>query len=113
MIKKLGINKRDGIHPDTERDCRVYYQCVSQNKMKEAKCPGDQKFSSYTGRCGPASSAPMPCGSYIPGNAPTQCKFYFSIYNKIFIYLFFFHFYRSSKYWIFDFIYYNNNDFLH
>jgi hypothetical protein len=40
--------------------------------MREAKCPGDQKFGSYTGRCGPASSAPMPCGSYTPGNTATK-----------------------------------------
>ncbi|CAF1245111.1 unnamed protein product [Rotaria sordida] len=67
--KNQCINKRDGIHPDTERDCHFYYQCVSQNKMREAKCPSDQKFSSYTGRCGPASNAPMPCGSFVPGSA--------------------------------------------
>jgi hypothetical protein len=68
-LNNIGISKRDGIHPDTERDCHFYYQCVAQNKMREAKCPGDQKFSSYTGRCGPASNAPMPCGSYVSGTA--------------------------------------------
>lgn len=70
----LGINKRDGIHPDTERDCQFYYQCVAQNKMREAKCPADQKFSSYTGKCGPANSAPAPCGTYVPGRATMSSK---------------------------------------
>ncbi|CAF1288673.1 unnamed protein product [Rotaria sordida] len=70
--KNQCINKRDGIHPDTERDCHFYYQCVAQNKMREAKCPGDQKFSSYTGKCGPGNNAPMPCGTYIPGSAIIQ-----------------------------------------
>jgi len=81
------VNKRDGIHPDTERDCRFYYQCVGQNKMREAKCPGDQKFSSYTGKCGPASSAPIPCGTYIPGSANIPCKFEFYVYFHIYIFL--------------------------
>ena len=71
----LGVSKRDGIHPDTERDCHFYYQCVAQNKMREAKCPGDQKFSSYTGKCGAATSAPMPCGTYIMGSASTTSMF--------------------------------------
>ncbi|CAF4124563.1 unnamed protein product [Rotaria socialis] len=70
--KNQCISKRDGIHPDVERDCHYYYQCVSKNKMREAKCPGDQKFSSFTGKCGSASSAPMPCGTYIPGSAAMQ-----------------------------------------
>jgi len=70
--KNQCINKRDGIHPDTERDCHYYYQCIGQNKMREAKCSGDQKFSSYTGRCGPASNAPMPCGSYVPGSSAAK-----------------------------------------
>lgn len=69
--KQIGINKRDGIHPDTERDCHYYYQCLGQNKMREAKCAGDQKFSTLTGRCGPPGNAPIPCGSFIPGNAAT------------------------------------------
>lgn len=43
--------------------------------MREFRCSGDQKFNSYTGRCGPASSAPLPCGSYIVGSASTQCKY--------------------------------------
>jgi len=42
--KNQCINKRDGIHPDTERDCHFYYQCLGQNKMREAKCSGDQKI---------------------------------------------------------------------
>jgi hypothetical protein len=67
----LGVNKRDGIHPDIERDCQYYYQCVAQKKLREAKCPNDQKFSGYTGKCGLASSAPAPCGTYVLGNAPT------------------------------------------
>ena len=41
--------------------------------MREAKCPGDLKFSSYTNQCGPASSAPIPCGTYIPGSAIISC----------------------------------------
>lgn len=64
----IGINKRDGTHPDTERDCHYYYHCTGQNKVREAKCAGDQKFSSYINRCGPAASAPPPCGTFIPGN---------------------------------------------
>lgn len=66
--KNQCVNKRDGVHPDTERDCHYYYQCTGQNKVREAKCLGDQKFSSFTGRCGPANSAPVPCGTFIPGN---------------------------------------------
>ncbi|CAF4953868.1 unnamed protein product, partial [Rotaria sp. Silwood1] len=76
--KNQCINKRDGIHPDVERDCHFYYQCVSQNKMREAKCPNDQKFSSYTGRCGPVSNAPMPCGSFVPGSTATKMNLNFS-----------------------------------
>lgn len=79
----LGVGKRDGIHPDTERDCRFYYQCVGQNKMREAKCPADQKFSSYIGKCASASYAPMPCGTYIPGSASIACKFYLSFYSNL------------------------------
>ncbi|CAF1197373.1 unnamed protein product [Adineta ricciae] len=67
--KNQCVNKRDGIHPDTERGCHYYYQCASHNKLREAKCPGDEKFSSYTSRCGPASSAPVPCGTYVLGSA--------------------------------------------
>jgi hypothetical protein len=48
--------------------------------MREAKCPGDQKFSSYTSKCGPANNAPMPCGTYLPGIATIQCMF---LFNKI------------------------------
>ncbi|CAF3908763.1 unnamed protein product [Rotaria sp. Silwood2] len=76
--KNQCVNKRDGIHPDTERDCHFYYQCVSQNKMREAKCPGDQKFSSYTGRCGPAGNAPIPCGTFVPGNTAMKMILNFS-----------------------------------
>ena len=72
---RIGVNKRDGIHADTERNCHYYYQCVAQNKMREAKCPGDQKFSSYTSRCGPASGAPMPCGTYVLGSATIPCMY--------------------------------------
>jgi hypothetical protein len=53
--------------------------------MREAKCPHDQKFSSYTGICGPANNAPLPCGTYMLGSATIQCMFYFDIYIKIFI----------------------------
>lgn len=42
--------------------------------MREAKCPADQKFSSYTGKCGPSSSAPAPCGTYVPGGASISSK---------------------------------------
>ncbi|CAF1617652.1 unnamed protein product [Adineta ricciae] len=70
--KNQCVNKRDGIYPDTERDCHYYYQCVEQNKLREAKCAGDNKFSSYTGRCGPVSTVPMPCGRYVPGNFATK-----------------------------------------
>ncbi|UJR37385.1 hypothetical protein I4U23_030091 [Adineta vaga] len=70
--KNQCTNKRDGIHPDTERDCHYYFQCYQQNKLREAKCAGDLKFNSYTGRCGPASNAPMPCGSYVPENFATK-----------------------------------------
>ena len=78
----LGVGKRDGIHPDTERDCHFYYQCVAQNKMREAKCPGDQKFSSYSARCGPSAHAPMPCGSYVPGNTAISTS-RFSLFSYI------------------------------
>jgi hypothetical protein len=40
--------------------------------MREAKCPGDQKFNSYIGKCGPAGNAPIPCGSYVPGSSATR-----------------------------------------
>jgi hypothetical protein len=76
-IKRIGINKRDGIHPDTERDCHYYYQCIGQTKMREARCSGDQKFSSYTGRCGPAGNAPIPCGTFIPGSTATKSMIFF------------------------------------
>lgn len=83
MYKYLGINRRDGMHTDTERDCRFYYRCIRQTKMNEAKCPDDQKFSSYTGKCGPASSAPIPCGTYIPGSATIPCKFRFFFIDSL------------------------------
>ncbi len=107
--KNQCINKRDGVHPDTERDCRFYYQCVSQNKMREAKCPGDQKFSSLIGKCGSPNNVPLPCGAYIPGSATIQCMFKFKISLTKY---YFIYFYRSSKYWIYDLICFNN-DFLH
>jgi hypothetical protein len=43
--------------------------------MREAKCPGDQKFNTYKGKCGPASDAPIPCGTYILGSATIPCMF--------------------------------------
>jgi len=36
--------------------------------MGEAKCPGDQKFNTHTGKCGLAINAPIPCGSFVPGS---------------------------------------------
>ncbi|CAF3393788.1 unnamed protein product [Rotaria socialis] len=83
--KNQCVNKRDGIHPDPERDCHFYYQCLAQNKMREARCPGDQKFSSYTGRCGPASAAPIPCGSFIPGSAAAKNHWNSGIFIPIFL----------------------------
>jgi hypothetical protein len=54
--------------------------------MREAKCSGDQKFSTYTGRCGPPNTAPIPCGSYIPGSTATKSmKFYF-VYSTEFVF---------------------------
>ncbi|UJR08864.1 hypothetical protein I4U23_013119 [Adineta vaga] len=70
--KNQCVGKRDGIHADTERGCHYYYTCISQNKMRETKCLGDQMYSSYTTKCGPASSAPMPCGTYVLGSATIQ-----------------------------------------
>ncbi len=43
--------------------------------MREAKCPGDQKFN----------SAPMPCGTYMLGNANIQCMFFVLFIFKLFI----------------------------
>ncbi|CAF2081058.1 unnamed protein product [Rotaria magnacalcarata] len=83
--KNQCVSKRDGIHPDPERDCHFYYQCFGQNKMREARCPGDQKFSSYTGRCGPANAAPIPCGSFIPGNAAAKRHWNSGIFIPIFL----------------------------
>ncbi|CAF1042460.1 unnamed protein product [Adineta steineri] len=68
----VGIGKRDGIYPDIERDCHFYFQCVTQKKTREAKCADDQKFSSYTTKCGPTGNAPAPCGSFIAGNSATK-----------------------------------------
>ncbi|CAF1188528.1 unnamed protein product [Adineta steineri] len=78
--KNQCVNRRDGIHPDTERNCSFYYQCVAKIKVREAKCPDDLKFNSLTTKCGPASAVPMPCGTYILGSASILCMFKFSLY---------------------------------
>ncbi|CAF4384796.1 unnamed protein product, partial [Adineta steineri] len=70
--KNQCIGKRDGVYPDIERDCHFYFQCTTQKKMREAKCADDQKFSTYTTKCGPAGNAPHPCGSFIAGNSATK-----------------------------------------
>jgi hypothetical protein len=60
----LGASKRDGIYPDLERMCRVFYQCISQQKVREANCPGALKFNSLTGRCDNPANIMSPCGTY-------------------------------------------------
>lgn len=66
---ELGQGKRDGIYPDIERTCKVFYQCINQQKVREANCPSTFKFNSLSGRCdNPANIAP-PCGTYGVSNA--------------------------------------------
>lgn len=64
ILKKKGASKRDGIYPDIERACRIFYQCVSQQKVREATCPSSLKFNSLTGRCDTSANIMAPCGTY-------------------------------------------------
>lgn len=56
--------KRDGIYPDMERNCRVFYQCINQQKIREATCPNNLKFNGITGRCDNPNNIIAPCGSH-------------------------------------------------
>jgi len=60
------LSKRDGIYPDLERQCQVFYQCIKQEKVREASCPVPLKFNSVTGRCDNPVNILSPCGSYNP-----------------------------------------------
>ncbi|CAF1040148.1 unnamed protein product, partial [Didymodactylos carnosus] len=66
--------RRDGIFPDTERECRVFFQCVGQVKAREASCHNNQKFNIYTNKCDQPQNVPPPCGNYLPGHASLQSK---------------------------------------
>ncbi|CAF0748124.1 unnamed protein product [Didymodactylos carnosus] len=64
--------RRDGIFPDTERECRVFFQCVGQVKTREASCHNNQKFNIYTNKCDQPQNVPSPCGNYLPGHASSR-----------------------------------------
>lgn len=59
-----GSGRRDGIYPDIERTCKVFYQCINQQKVREANCPNAFKFNSATGRCDNPANIVPPCGTY-------------------------------------------------
>jgi hypothetical protein len=65
-------SKRDGIYPDLERSCRVFYQCINQQKVREANCPNSLRFNSITGRCDISSNILAPCGTYSTSKASRQ-----------------------------------------
>lgn len=60
--------KRDGIYPDNERGCRVFYQCVNQIKTREAVCPNNLKFNSVSAKCDNPSNILAPCGTFTAGS---------------------------------------------
>ena len=66
---RIGVSKRDGIYPDLERECRVFYQCSAQLKTREAHCPGQLRFNSLTNRCDSSANIIVPCGTYYPVSA--------------------------------------------
>ncbi len=47
-----------------ERNCKVFYQCLNQQKVREANCPNQLKFNSLTGRCDNPNNIISPCGTY-------------------------------------------------
>ena len=67
-------SKRDGIYPDLERACRVFYQCFAQQKVREATCPNSLKFNSIVGRCDNPVNIIAPCGSYSASGAQKNGK---------------------------------------
>jgi hypothetical protein len=71
---RTGLTKRDGIYPDIERGCQVFYQCIKQEKVREASCPVPLKFNAITGRCDNPLNILAPCGSYNPNlnGAPSR-----------------------------------------
>jgi hypothetical protein len=62
--KNQCTGKRDGIYPDLERSCRVFYQCINQNKIREATCPNNLRFNSINGKCDSPINIIAPCGTY-------------------------------------------------
>ena len=47
-----------------ERNCRVFFQCINQQKIREATCPNNLKFNGVTGRCDNPNNIIAPCGSH-------------------------------------------------
>lgn len=78
-----GASKRDGIYPDLERSCRVFFQCVNQQKTREATCPNQLKFNSLSGRCDQPANILAPCGTYTTGSAVSVLSS-----SKLFYYLY-------------------------
>lgn len=64
LISFKGSSKRDGIYPDIERGCKIFYQCINQQKVREASCPSTFKFNSLSGRCDNPVNIVPPCGTY-------------------------------------------------
>jgi hypothetical protein len=94
-----GQHKRDGIYADIERACKVFYQCINQNKIREAKCPNNLKFNSFIGRCDNPQKIVAPCGTYALSSASSTGKSCSFKKNKInfwsFLYYMQFFFSRS------------------
>ena len=63
-----------------ERNCKVFYQCLNQQKVREANCPNQLKFNSLTGRCDSPNNIIAPCGTY---GATSSANIYTSTSNKI------------------------------
>lgn len=71
--RNLCASKRDGIYPDLERACKVFYQCLNQQKSREASCPPTLKFNSVSSRCDNPVKIVAPCGTFA-SNSGLPCQ---------------------------------------
>jgi hypothetical protein len=78
----LGLTKSDGIYPDFEQGCSVFFHCLNKEKIREAKCPDSLKFNQISSRCDNPKDIMPPCG--INSQSSSASSFY-SIINYLII----------------------------
>ena len=85
MDKTVCTSKRDGIYPDVERGCRIFFQCVNQVKTREAACPTNLKFNSVSAKCENPANILAPCGTYTSSSMKVISNFKYLLLSFILV----------------------------